>query len=217
MTIGNTGWRRALSRRTQEESDVRKIALVFAAAGTAALATGCATRPDPIPVPMVDPASPLAAPTYMRMAASADLFEIQSSQLALQMSSNPAVRGFAQMLISDHTRMSSQMISAAQSAGLMPPPPALEPHHQQMLDQLRMAAPGTFDMAFQNAQVAAHQEALTLHQNYANGGDHPTLRAVAGQAVPVIQAHLNHAQMLAIAPPAPPPPAYRPPRPGERG
>jgi len=123
---------------------VRKIALVFAAAGTAALATGCATRPDPVPpVPIVDPASPLAAPTYMRMAASGDLFEIQSSQLALQMSSNPAVRGFAQMLISDHTRMSSQMISAAQSAGLMPPPPALEPHHQQMLDQLRMAAPGS--------------------------------------------------------------------------
>jgi len=198
---------------------VKKTALVFAAAGTAALAAGCATRSEPVPpVAMVDPASPLAAPTYMRMAASSDLFEIQSSQLALQMSQNAAVRSFAQMLIGDHSRMSSLMMAAAQSAGLMPPPPALMPHHQQMLDQLRMAQPGTFDMAYQNAQVAAHQEALTLHQNYANGGDHPTLRGIAGQAVPVIQGHLNHAQMLSAPPPPPPTvPEYRPPRPGERG
>ena len=186
--------------------------------GAAALVAGCQTTPPepPAPVlPTIDPSSPLAAPTYLAMASSGDLFEIQSGQLALQMSQNAGVRSFAQMLVTDHTRMSQQMMAAAQAAGLNPPPPALLPHHQTMLDQLRMAGPN-FDLAFRDAQIAAHQEALTLHQNYASGGDHPALRPVAAAAVPVIQGHLNHAQMLSVAPP-PAPVVPEPVRPGERG
>ena len=38
---------------------------------------------------------------------SADQFEIQSGQLALQASQNPAVRNFANMLIADHTQSNS--------------------------------------------------------------------------------------------------------------
>jgi putative membrane protein len=166
---------------------------------------------------MVDPTNPLFAPGYMATAASSDMFEIQSSQLALQMSQNPAIRSFAQMLIGDHTRMTQQMVATAQSAGLTPPQPMLMPMHQQMLDQLRAAGPGMFDMAFRDAQVNAHQQALALHQNYSASGDVPALRTLAAGAVPVIQGHLNHAQMLSVAPPAPPPPPPMAPRTGERG
>lgn len=186
----------------------------------AALIAGCATRPDPMGPPnaMVDPNNPLFAPGYLATAASGDQFEIQSAQLAMQMSQNPAVRSFAQMLINDHSRMTQQLVATAQSAGLMPPPPALMPMHQQMLDQLRMAPMGSFDVAFRDVQVNAHQQALALHQNYAASGDVPALRTVAGAAVPVIQGHLNHAQMLNVMV-APPPPPPMPPRRGvgERG
>jgi putative membrane protein len=93
------------------------------------------------------------------------------------------------------------------------------PNHQAMLEQLRTAGPN-FDVAFRDAQVAAHQEALALHQNYANGGDLPALRTVAGAAVPIIQQHLVAAQGLNVAPMAPsaPPPTMQPgPSAGERG
>jgi putative membrane protein len=189
---------------------------LFLSAAAAALLAGCANRtappPEPVaPVVAVDPNNPLFAPGYMAMAASSDMFEIQSSQLALQMSQNPGVRSFAQMLIADHTRMSQLMMTTAQQNGLTPPPPMLMPQHQQMLDQLRAAPPGTFDVAFRDMQVMAHQQALQLHQNYAQSGDHAALRGVAAGAVPAIQGHLNHAQMLAVT--APPPMA----QPGERG
>jgi putative membrane protein len=149
---------------------------------------------------------------YMQMAASSDLFEIQSSQLALQMSQNPAVQAMAQMLIADHTRMSNEMRLAAATAGLPLPPPALLPQHAQMLEQLRTSQP--FDLAFRDIQIAAHQQALQLHQNYASGGDHPALRAVAARAVPVVQGHLSHAQTLAAPPPTG---EVQPARSGERG
>jgi putative membrane protein len=195
---------------------VNKLAFL---AGAAMLLAACATRQPDAEVPVaaaVDPNSPLAAPMYMQMAASSDLFEIQSGQLAQQMSQNMAVRNFGSLLVAHHTHTSNQMMAAARAAGLTPPPPALLPNHQVMLDQLRVAGPN-FDLAFRDAQVAAHTEALTLHQNYASGGDLPALRTVAGAAVPVVQQHLTTAQGLNVAPPPPPPPPSNSQRTGERG
>ncbi|QIK79082.1 DUF4142 domain-containing protein [Sphingomonas piscis] len=191
--------------------------LLLCAASAAAIA-GCTTTE---PAPPVDPMPPVAAavdqtnplfwPTYTRMAASGDQFEIQSGQLALQMSQNPAVRQFAQMLIDHHSQTTAQLASAAQSAGLPPPAPALTGAHAQMLANLRATQGASFDTAFRDAQIQAHQEALALHQNYAASGDVPALRTTAGSAVPVIQQHLQMAQSLAVTAP----PMGR--SPGERG
>jgi putative membrane protein len=134
----------------------------------------------------------------------------------MTMSQNPAVRNFANLLIADHTRLGQAVAAAAMAGGVTPPPPALLPPQQTALDQLRAASPGPgFDMAFRDAQIAAHQQALTLMQNYATSGDIPQLRAAAAQAIPTIQMHLAQAQALAVAPPPPPPPAMPPA--GERG
>ncbi len=196
---------------------MRKLAILF---GGAALLAACQSNSSapPAAAVAVDPNNPLMAPGYMAMAGSSDQFEIQSAQLALQASQNAMVRNFANMLIADHTRSTQMVVSAAQSAGLTPPPPTLLPQHQSMLDQLRAAGTGpAFDMAFQQAQITAHQQALTLHQNYAASGDVPALRAVAGQVVPVVQGHLTQVQSMQVA--APPPPPAMPPagRSGERG
>ena len=189
--------------------------LLLCATAAAAIA-GCTTAEPVAPVvpvaqapAVVDQTSPLFWPMYTRMAASSDQFEIQSGQLALQRSQNPAVRQFAQMLIDHHTQTTTQLASAALSSGLPVPPPAMTGAHAQMLANLR-AAPA-FDVAFRDAQVMAHQEALALHQNYATGGDVPALRTVAGAAVPIIQQHLATAQALAVT--APPMRV----NPGERG
>jgi putative membrane protein len=85
-----------------------------------------------------------------------------------------------------------------------------------MLDQLRAAGPN-FDVAFRDIQVQAHQEALTLHQNYSTGGDNPALRTVAAAAAPIVQQHLTAAQALNVTPAPPPMPATPPPSAGERG
>jgi putative membrane protein len=197
---------------------MRKLAILVG--GALALAACSTPAPPPPPAaPVVDLNNPLLAPGYLAQAASADQFEIQSGQLALQASQNLAVRNFSNMIIADHTRSTQMLTAAAQAAGVPVPAPAILPAQQAMLDQLRSAGTGpAFDMAFKNAQISAHQQALALHQNYAAGGDVPGLKATAGQIVPVVQMHLQQAQMLNIAPPAPPPPP--PPLPrhaGERG
>ncbi len=186
--------------------------------GALALAA-CSSTPRA--VTPADLSNPLMAPGYLATAASSDMFEIQSGQLAQQMSQNPGVHSFGGMLVTDHTQSTQMLMAAAQSARVNPPPPALLPQHQALLDQLRAAGSGpSFDMDFQQIQIQAHQQALMLHQNYAQSGDVPALRATAGQIVPVIQRHLAMAQSLQVAVAPPPPPPMAPPparRAGERG
>jgi putative membrane protein len=185
--------------------------------GALALAA-CSTTPRPPTA--ADLANPLIAPGYLAQAGSADMFEIQSGQLAQQMSQNPGVQSFAGMIIADHTQSTQMLTSAAAAAHVMAPPPAMLPPQQAMLDQLRSAGSGpAFDQAFQQIQIQAHQQALMLHQNYAQSGDVPALRATAGQIVPVVQKHLSMIQSLQVLPPAPtpPPPPMQAPSPGQRG
>jgi putative membrane protein len=194
---------------------MRKLGILL---GGALALSACAQR-TPAPV---DLTNPLIAPGYMAQAASADQFEIQSGQLALQASQNPAVRNFANMIIADHTRSTQMIASSAAAARLQPPPPTILPPQQAMLDQLRSAGTGYgFDQVFQQEQIQAHQQALALHQNYATSGDVPGLRTTAAQIVPVVQNHLSIAQSLQLTPPPPPAPPPPPPPPvrrsGERG
>src|SRR5690348_8787976 len=158
---------------------MRTLAILI---GSAIALTGCATGPHYTPA---DINNPLLAPGFVAQASSANQFEIQSAQLALSASQNPAVQSFANMLIADHTAMGQQMAAAAAAANLPPPAPTLLPPEQAMLDQLRAAGTGyAFDQAFQQEQISAHQQGITLMQNYSASGDVPALRTVAAGAIP---------------------------------
>jgi len=164
--------------------------------------------------------SPLYGPNFLHVAASSNLWEVQSSRLALQVSADPALRGFAEMIIADHTQLAGIMAAGAKAADIAPPPPeALMPMDQAKIDQLRAMPATSFDAPYRDMQVAAHQQAINLFQTYAAQGDNAILRAMASRALPMLQKHLAAAQALAIAPSAPLPSS--PPSPsatrGERG
>jgi putative membrane protein len=196
---------------------MRKLGILV---GAALALAACSTAPRPAAVADIN--NPLLAPGFLAQAGSANQFEIESSQLALQASQNASVRNFANVIISDHTQLGQQVGAAAAAAHLPPPSPTLLPPQQAALDQLRAAGAGySFDQAYQQAQIQAHQQAIGLMQNYATSGDVPVLRTTASQAIPMMQRHLAMANALVLTPPTPPPPPPPPPPPvrrsGERG
>jgi putative membrane protein len=70
---------------------------------------------------------PLAPPTpvtdaYLRAAGESDLYEVTSSQLAIQRTQNPDVRRFATRMIDHHTGTTNALLAAARKAGIAPPP-----------------------------------------------------------------------------------------------
>lgn len=143
------------------------------------------------------PANEAAAPDFVQKAAASDMFEIQSSRLALKRSSNPDVKTFARMMIRDHTQSTAALKAAiAESGQSLELPAALPDDKQSALSDLSNAAPADFDKMFMDDQVSGHQAALDLMSRYANDGDVPALKAFAAKVGPVVEHHLNRAKAI---------------------
>ncbi|MCD2322769.1 DUF4142 domain-containing protein [Sphingomonas sp. IC-56] len=143
--------------------------------------------------------TPTKAAQFVPMAASSDMYEIESSRLALERSQSPAIKQFAQMMIDHHTTTTQQVAQAAQASGMTPPPPALLPPHRALLDKLQGAQGRDFDRMYLDQQRTAHRMALALHQTYSRRGDKEPLRQVATTAVPIIQQHIDQLKTLSPA------------------
>ena len=141
-------------------------------------------------------ATPTDAAGFIAAAGASDMFEIQSAKLALANSKSDDIHKFANMMIADHTKTTDAVKAAAKKAGLSPAPPQLTADQQQMLDQLKPLKGDDFDKAYLAQQMPAHQQALTLVQNYAQNGDTPALVDAAKSAVPIVQKHIDHLQEL---------------------
>ncbi len=178
--------------------------LIVMAAGATLLLGGCSTMmAEDMAMDGRPAAGMMAMPTqaaaYMKMAHSSDMFEIESSRLALQMSRNDRIRSFAQMMVDDHTRMMNQMMAMAPGMGMSMAGVQMMPHHMQMLQALRASSGASFDMMYKRDQMMAHREASMLHRNYAARGDNAALRAMAARAVAPIEMHLRRVQALPVS------------------
>jgi putative membrane protein len=163
--------------------------LLAAAAATMTLGA-CATM-GAGPAGMAMDMTPEERSAYVAMAASSDMYEIQSSQMALTRAQNPMIRDFANMMIQHHSQTTQQLMAAAQASGTPPPPGTMMPMHAAMLQELSAANGMAFDRMYRRQQVMAHQQALALHSNYAARGDNPALRQVAASATPIVRGHLD--------------------------
>ena len=148
--------------------------------------------------PVASNAMPTTARPYVQMAGAGDLYEIQSSRLALQKSQNAAVRQFAQMMIDHHGMTTQEITAAARAAGLQPEPPALQDAQARMLSELQPLSGSAFDTAYLDQQRMAHQMALALHSGYGQSGDAPALKQAAVKAVPIVQQHIDQLQSITV-------------------
>jgi putative membrane protein len=138
-----------------------------------------------------------SAQEFVMMAASSDMFEIQSSTIALEKAQSEEVKEFAQQMIDDHTKASTELKAAVESSekDLEVPESMLE-KHQEQVEALNSASGSAFDAAYLEAQTAAHEEAVALMTSYAKGGEEAELKAHAAKAQPIVEMHLEHVQKL---------------------
>ena len=133
--------------------------------------------------------------TFVANAGAGDMYEIESSRLALQRSQRADVREFAQMMIDHHMRTTRDVSEAARRDGLSPPAPRLMPAQRTMVRQLQNARGNAFDRMYLMQQSTAHQQALTLHRNRARTGRGALSQAASG-AVPIVQQHITQLRTL---------------------
>lgn len=132
--------------------------------------------------------------TFVNMATSSNLLEIQSSEIALQRAKSEDVKAFANQMIQDHTKATEEMTALLQKKNIAAPK-ELDPKHKQMLQELTDNKTN-FDAAYVAMQQAAHQEAVGLFTSYSANPDDPDLGAFAQKTLPTIQMHLEHVTKL---------------------
>lgn len=152
-----------------------------------------------------DPPSTAAAPApapapstaeFLTRLAPGNKFEIDSSKLALTKSKSETVKGFATQMVKDHGEAATKLKQALTDARLKPPSDALDARHQALYDDLKKKDGVAFDQAYVDAQLKGHVETVAMVEAYAQGGDNPRLKAFAGEILPTLQRHLDHAEKL---------------------
>jgi putative membrane protein len=129
--------------------------------------------------------------SFIKSASEANMFEIETSKVAVTKASSQQVKDFAQKMIDDHTKAGDDMKAAigsntaeqndvATSLGMM---------HKLKLAKLNREEGASFDKDYVNAQVAAHDDAVKLFDKYAGNGDDAALKSFAASTLPTLQGH----------------------------
>jgi putative membrane protein len=133
---------------------------------------------------------------FVQEAATSDMFEIQSSRLAVA-KSDAATKAFAQQMINDHEKTSADlkgMVSAGKVRATLPS--AMTSSQQKMLDKLKGLTAAEFTKQYHTDQVSAHKAAVDLFKRYGDKGDDAGLKVWAANTRPALEHHLMMAQDL---------------------
>jgi putative membrane protein len=106
--------------------------------------------------------------TILAMNMASDQAEIAESQLALANASAPAVREFAQEMVTEHTANMQRQQQVLGPMGItpemlmaMPAYQAMNQNHQQAMQAMQSARGAAFDRAYMERQAAMHRYLLT--------------------------------------------------------
>jgi putative membrane protein len=132
---------------------------------------------------------------FIKEAATSDMLEIEAAKIA-QQKGNADEKKFAEQMITDHTKTSSELKGMVPADMTSTIPASLDDSSQKKLEKLRDAKPDDFASDYDPMQVSAHKDAVSLFERYANGGDNTKLKDWAGKTLPALQHHLQMAEQM---------------------
>ena len=134
---------------------------------------------------------------FVSQAAISDMFEIQSSQLAVERAPDEPTKAFARQMITAHEKTASELKELVAGGTVRATlPTAMDDAHVELLNDLKEINGANFADEYNADQVEAHEDAVSLFERYAEGGDNPALKEWAGKTLPELRQHLEMAEAL---------------------
>jgi putative membrane protein len=133
---------------------------------------------------------------FVAEAATSDMFEIESSKLAIERA-DPATKTFAQQMVADHTKTSDELKALVSSGKVKAAvPAAMTSSQQSMLDKLKGLQGEDFTKQYHSDQEDVHEDAVDLFKRYSEEGENADLKAWAATTRPALEHHLMMAKDL---------------------
>ncbi|POA25585.1 MULTISPECIES: DUF4142 domain-containing protein [unclassified Pseudomonas] len=137
---------------------------------------------------------------FVDNAAAGGIAEIETSRLALEKSQSADIKAFANMMITDHSKANDELASIAKANDIeVPDTTTLVKQAKEKILDMRDES---FDAAYANNQVKAHEETIELFKKEANTVTDdkvkgaPALKAFAQKMLPALEKHLTAAKEL---------------------
>ncbi|WP_339506119.1 DUF4142 domain-containing protein [Pseudomonas sp. EA_15y_Pfl1_P102] len=132
--------------------------------------------------------------SFVDNAAEGGITEIEAGKLALQKSSSADVKTFAQHMVTEHTKANQELATLAKKLDIeVPDDAALTDKARKAILEMRDES---FDEAYANNQVAAHEKTVELFKKESMSSDNAELKAFATKTLPTLEAHLKAAKDL---------------------
>ena len=145
-------------------------------------------------------ASASSAPSpksFVEKAAQDGMTEVELGKVALQKSSDPQIRSFAQRMVQDHGKANDELASIAKSKGIMAPK-SLDSKHQAMVKNLSGKSGSAFDQEYSKHMNDDHSQAIALFESESRAPDQD-LAQFASKTLPTLKEHKQLASELASA------------------
>ena len=132
---------------------------------------------------------------FISQAASSNLIEITLGQLAADSATDPSIKDFGALMVSDHTTQQQQLQALASQIGIGIVT-TIDQSHQMLLDSLETLKGSSFDSVYIFSQVRDHDNTITLFKHESGNGFHKEVKAYAYQTLPEINEHFISARTL---------------------
>ena len=137
--------------------------------------------------------------TFVDQAAAGGIAEVEFGRLAAQKAVDPAVQELGRWMVTDHSLLNRRLAAVAAHEG-MPVAMEMDAAHREEFQKLQNVPREQFDPEYMQGQLRDHEETVGLFQKEEGAGENHLLKAFANMARPMLQAHLEQAQILAKAP-----------------
>src|ERR1700760_38368 len=134
--------------------------------------------------------------SFIKNAAEGGMSEVELGQLAQQKATNPAVKEFGAMMVTDHTAANEKLkaVAAAKQVSLPDSPSLMQKASKKKLD---MMSGDSFDKSYVKGMIDDHKADIKEFQKEATEGKDPEVKAFAVATLPTLKAHLHKIQTIA--------------------
>lgn len=132
--------------------------------------------------------------TFVMKAAAGGMMEVDAGNIAQTNAMNDRVKAFGTMMVNDHSKANSELMSLAASRGITLPTelPADMKKHDEELAKLKGKA---FDSHYMNMMLTDHKKDIAEFEKAAKSSD-ADIQAFATRTLPTLKVHLDSAQAI---------------------
>ncbi len=172
-----------LHAQPRDMNKVSKSLLLLALAGASSAAVAAEAEKQ-VPEPAI----------FVKLAAQDGMAELEVARVALVKSQDPAVRSYAQRMVTDHGKANAELEAIASTKGI-DVPKALDAEHRVRVDALSAKSGAEFDREYSHHLNMDHTKAIALFESATRTSD-PELAQFARNTLPTLKEHKQLAEKL---------------------